>query len=90
MELEEKMNGRTINPGEGFRASVELPGAAIGSGFKFMLTAKCHCGGAMIPHPRKPFTWICERSRWWNRRTRHAYLVGKIDPPYVIEREVKE
>jgi hypothetical protein len=50
---------------------------------KVNLTGMCQCGGKIIPHPRKALTWICERSRWWNRKRGHAYLIGRFEtlPP---------
>lgn len=45
----------------------------------FNLTGKCHCGGELLPHPKKPLVWICNRSHWWNRK-KHAYLRGSLQP----------
>lgn len=45
---------------------------------KLHLSATCgRCGGQLIPHKRKPLVWICQRSRWWNRR-KHSYLQGSV------------
>lgn len=47
------------------------------AGLRVQLTGRCHCGGNLIPHKRKKLVWICDRSRWWNRR-KHAYLTGEV------------
>jgi hypothetical protein len=60
--------------GESAEFKFEIPAGAKG---RLELTATCGCGGQMIPHPRKPLAWICEKSRWWNRG-KHAFLIGEL------------
>lgn len=65
-----------IGKGETVRIDFKIPANAAGS-VRPVLSADCGCGGRMIPHPRKPLVWICDRSHWWNRR-KHAYLIGRL------------
>lgn len=43
------------------------------------LTGDCACGGKMVQvknwRGRLLPEWKCERSHWWDRRRKHAYLV---------------
>jgi hypothetical protein len=43
------------------------------------ITGLCQCGGQLVQvttwYGRKLLEWKCERSRFWNRRRGHAYLV---------------
>lgn len=44
------------------------------------LTAKCACGGNMVPlvSAKRP-TWVCDRKKWWRFWSRkHAELVAEV------------
>ena len=70
-----------LGPEEGVFMFGPIPANAIAANVKSIhvqLTARCHCGGNLVPHKRKPLVWICDRSHWWNRRRGHAYLIGRM------------